>query len=233
MDNPDALASSVWSELETLARPAREKRRLAPETRSRIIISLCGLAPLSVKELSQLLDRNEAYVGDAIRPLVNSGDLTFLYPDQPRHPKQKYLAVQAVALVAVPEPIGVRETAPVHVAPVPTRAPAVPPEPALTPEALAARGRFKPNQWTNLGTVVVLGTALSWLHAPLWALIGAVAGLGLAILHMKTNSPQYQRYRTLHPQNRQRRHVTFLLLKATVALAETALVFFVVRALHP
>ena len=92
LDDTDAQASRAWPELEALANPARERRRLPPEVRSRIILELCAVAPLSVKDLSTLLQRSEAYVGDAIRPLVAAGDLTFLYPDQPRHPKQKYRA---------------------------------------------------------------------------------------------------------------------------------------------
>ena len=92
MDDTDAQGQSFWPDLQELAKPARERRRLPPETRSDIIVRLCAVAPLSVKDLSILLDRSEAYIGDAIRPLVNEGRLIFLYPDQPRHPRQKYMA---------------------------------------------------------------------------------------------------------------------------------------------
>lgn len=109
LEDTDAQGQSYWSDLEELARPARERRRLPPATRSEIIIRLCSMAPLSVKELSLLLDRSEAYVGDAIRPLVTAGDLTFLYPDQPRHPRQKYISAAAVNGTAAP-PRGVPDT---------------------------------------------------------------------------------------------------------------------------
>lgn len=102
MEDTDAQGQSYWSDLEELARPARERRRLPPATRSEIIVRLCSTAPLSVKELSVLLDRSEAYVGDAIRPLVAAGDLTFLYPDQPRHPRQKYVAAVPANGTAAP-----------------------------------------------------------------------------------------------------------------------------------
>ena len=151
MDDTDAQAQSYWPDLEELARPARERRRLPPEQRSQIIVQRCGRAPLSVKELSVLLDRSEAYVGDAIRPLVNAGDLTFLYPDQPRHPRQKYVSVRkngAAAKPAVsappqaheryaPPPPRIESTpAPVMIprpAPAPAPAPAPTPAPASGP----------------------------------------------------------------------------------------------------
>ena len=136
MEDTDAQGQSYWSDLEELARPARERRRLPPATRSEIIIRLCSMAPLSVKELSVLLDRSEAYVGDAIRPLVTAGDLTFLYPDQPRHPRQKYIGATAVNGTAA-QPRQVPDThekfappsrpATNPAAPVPAPAPAVPP----------------------------------------------------------------------------------------------------------
>lgn len=92
LEDSGSLVGSVWPALEELARPAREKRRLNPGVRDELIYELCSHAPLSVRELAQLLNRTEAYTGDAIRPLVESHHLTFLFPDQPRHPKQRYLA---------------------------------------------------------------------------------------------------------------------------------------------
>src|SRR5688500_11185220 len=53
---------------------------------------MCGRAPLSVRELALLLNRSEAYIADAVQPLVSSERLSFLYPDQPRHPRQRYAA---------------------------------------------------------------------------------------------------------------------------------------------
>jgi hypothetical protein len=90
-------ANALWPTLENLARPAREKRRLAPAQRDRLIMELCARAALSVRELAQLIDRTEAYTGDAIRPLIERKQLAFLYPDQPRHPKQRYLTPGSAA----------------------------------------------------------------------------------------------------------------------------------------
>ena len=136
MDDTDAQMQSYWPELEELARPARERRRLAPETRSEIILQLCAKAPLSVKELSELLDRSEAYVGDAIRPLVTGGDLTFLFPDQPRHPRQKYITGKKnTAPTPVPPPMPVPLPPPVPEIPRPHERYAPPAVPAPVPES--------------------------------------------------------------------------------------------------
>jgi predicted transcriptional regulator len=89
--NNDA-AALVWEELERIARPARDKRRLPPHLRDNLIVAMCGRAPLSVRELALLLNRSEAYIADAVQPLVSSERLSFLYPDQPRHPRQRYAA---------------------------------------------------------------------------------------------------------------------------------------------
>jgi hypothetical protein len=91
----DGELQSAWPELELLARPARERRRLDPTLFSALIVALCARAPLSVRQLSVLLRRSEAYVGDAIRPLVATGRIGFLYPDQPKHPRQRYVAASS------------------------------------------------------------------------------------------------------------------------------------------
>jgi hypothetical protein len=88
----DDAAALVWEELERIARPARDKRRLPPPVRDNLIVAMCGRAPLSVRELALLLNRSEAYIADAVQPLVSSERLSFLYPDQPRHPRQRYAA---------------------------------------------------------------------------------------------------------------------------------------------
>ncbi|MEX2610514.1 MAG: hypothetical protein WEA24_11250, partial [Gemmatimonadota bacterium] len=92
LDGTDYNLALIWPELQRVARPARERRRLDPEIFTALVAELCQRAPLSVKELAALLNRSEAYVGDAIRPLVGSGTLSFLYPDQPKHPGQRYVA---------------------------------------------------------------------------------------------------------------------------------------------
>lgn len=238
MDDTDAQANSVWPELEAIAQPARERRRLPPEQRSEIIVRLCSVAPLSVKELSTLLDRSEAYVGDAIRPLVNERQLTFLFPDQPRHPKQKYLANKPATAAAPPPappapasppaaiPIAVPAPSPIPV----TRPPATPVQPQpLSPyksqqkdHAHPAPARY-PNAWMNQVVLIVVGIVLGRSHASPWLLVAALTALGLSATHIIANSAQYALYRALSPTRR--RALTFVLLKSSVALLEISLVY--------
>lgn len=220
----------MWPQLEAVAQPARVRRRLSPEERSDIIVRLCALSPLSVKELSTLLDRSEAYVGDAIRPLVNDGRITFLFPDQPRHPKQKYMApapkpVAAPAAVTAPAPrfpvprpeIPVHAPSPQPPAPTSNDSEAKPSEPELI---------AKQSAWINAGVVVVMGIILAFSKAKLWPLFAAIAAIGLAASHIVMNSVQYDRYQTL--KGRDARPVIFVLLKAGVAMLEITVVYFVV-----
>jgi hypothetical protein len=215
----DAQNQPIWPELEEIARPAREHRRLAPAARSEIIIRLCARAPLSVRELSILLDRSEAYVGDAIRPLVNSGELTFLHPDQPRHPRQKYLAggseiPAAGVLPGLAEP----EEALVHARPDP-----------VTVQPGAVGPPSFPNQISNLAIAVLVGVLLGWNGLTGW---WAVA-LGVAALvswwHVAVESEQFQRFSQLTESAQKAR--AFLLLKSPITFGEIAVVYLIVRSI--
>ena len=234
MDDSDAQASGVWPDLEALARPARKHKRLPPETRSHIILKLCELAPLSVKELSVLLDRSEAYIGDAIRPLVTAGQLTFLYPEQPRHPKQKYLAAagdraqqvepptpqppQIIEPVATPHnferPFSERIIS--HAAP-----PSRPSSPTVA--------RF-PNQLTNIAVVVITGILLATLRTRSWFLFALLAALALSLAHIIAHSSQYEKFRELQNPDR-RRGLLFVVLKSGVAVIEIGIVYFAASAI--
>ena len=231
MDETDAQQQPYWDELEAIARPARERRRLAPDVRRLIIINLCRRAPLSVKDLSILLDRSEAYIGDAIRPLVSAGELTFLYPDQPRHPRQKYVAAASNGVASGPvlEPEDVEELVapardellrpasfprPMEGAPPPMEAP---PPPML------------PNQASNLVYVIVIGLILAFARVPYWWGAAAVAALALSWLHIATDSGQYRQFSSL--KFLRSRITGFILLKSVVAFVEIAAVYLLVRAL--
>ena len=185
-----------------------------------------------------LLDRSEAYIGDAIRPLVNDGRLTFLYPDQPRHPRQKYMAATGVAidlgplehpspidfvdeidpLIPVPDRMGEERVR--H--PLPSHAPRVPDE--------REPPRF-PNQATNLVYVIMVGVILGFTEISVWWLIAALAALALAWLHVARDSAQYQQFQGLQDFLNRRR--AFLLAKSAVTCLEIIVVFLVVRLIVP
>lgn len=244
MEDNDAQARGVWPDLEVLALRARQRRRLPPETRSAIILQLCRRAALSVKDLSVLLDRSEAYIGDAIRPLVSGGDLTFLYPDQPRHPKQKYLTAGATPAGPAPAPVPSPRPTP---APAPALmggpAPAFPrPEPAreagpvsaptsapapASDEPSDAKARF-PLQAVNTILVIAIGIILARQAVTTWPIYAAIAAMLLAAAHVVTRSRQFEQFRVLH--GKRNRTPIFVLLKGAVAVAEIAIVYFMTNA---
>ena len=66
----------------------------------RKVIETVGNNQLSVKEMMQLLslaDR-ENFLNNYLNPAIKDGFVHLLYPDSPRHPRQKYLlTVKGVA----------------------------------------------------------------------------------------------------------------------------------------
>ncbi|MEX2281036.1 MAG: hypothetical protein WEE89_00955 [Gemmatimonadota bacterium] len=269
-ENP---ASLVWDELERIARPARDKRRLSPAILDDLVVALCGRAPLSVRELATLLNRSEAYVSDAIQPLIARGRLSFLYPDQPRHPKQRYAArwteAPAVNLGVAPvektedlrfqppaqaesngiedadfesvdakpepdvelEPVPVYEPpmsprqSPVAVTiqpPAAARPPAEPArEPEVAPSLLSAR--------TNWILAAIVGVVLGITQPAAWPVFAVVAAGAIAVLHVTTDSMQYQRYRIL--DSTRGGPTKFIILKTLFALAEIVVLYFLSAAI--
>jgi ATP-dependent DNA helicase RecG len=90
----DADSMNVHEQLERIARPMRERQRLDRTTRDAILVALCGLQPLSLKELIDITGRSADSLRDAVQSLVSAHRLVFVFPDQPRHPRQKYVAVR-------------------------------------------------------------------------------------------------------------------------------------------
>ncbi len=90
-----AIDDVTRRELTEIAGPARNRRRLDTATRDAIIVALCARAPLSLREIASLVVRDEMYLSDVLSKLVASGRLRFLYPEQPSHPRQRYVAPEA------------------------------------------------------------------------------------------------------------------------------------------
>lgn len=82
---------TLWQELLEIAQPIRNNRRSPAKARDSVILSLCARAPLSTSQLAALLGRHEVHVREVLRTLIASEELEFLYPDQPKHPNQRYL----------------------------------------------------------------------------------------------------------------------------------------------
>ena len=193
---------------------------------------------MAVKDLSVLLDRSEAYIGDAIRPLVNAGELTFLYPDQPRHPRQKYMAASEVSVELTPIEEDLMEVPPGYLAPPvrperrredpPFRPPSADRLPANPPRAPESPPPPFPNPAVNLLYAVAVGVVLGLTAPPFWWAIAVVAAVLLSVWHRAANSAQYRQFGELDalPNGG-----AFLLLKSLVTLVEIALVFLATRAI--
>jgi hypothetical protein len=81
--------------LEELAKPAREHARLSAAARDALLVALCAVRPLSIHELSALVERSVPALREPLRALIARHELRFLYPRQPSHPGQKYVAAEA------------------------------------------------------------------------------------------------------------------------------------------
>jgi ATP-dependent DNA helicase RecG len=77
-----------------ISKLAREKKRLAPTEMLKLIIELCSIKPLMLKDLTQLLNRSENSIRSKLGELVRVDKLQLLYPNQINHPKQAYITVK-------------------------------------------------------------------------------------------------------------------------------------------
>ena len=68
-----------------------KNKKIAPDTMLEYIVELCAIKPFSAKELAKILNRDDRWVKkEYISKLLKEGKIKLLYPDQPKHPDQKY-----------------------------------------------------------------------------------------------------------------------------------------------
>jgi ATP-dependent DNA helicase RecG len=89
--SPEHRTGQVQARLAAISAEARTHSRLSPEALADTVIRLCTEAPLTRDELAELLHRNEGHIRRVIRPLLAEGRLNYLYPEQPSHPRQRYV----------------------------------------------------------------------------------------------------------------------------------------------
>lgn len=85
-------ATDLWRQLLAIAAGVRDQHHTDASTRNDVIVELCAITPLSLRQLTDLLGRDPDHLRDVIRPLMSSGRLAHLYPGKPSHPKQRYTA---------------------------------------------------------------------------------------------------------------------------------------------
>ena len=72
-------------------------QRKDPDEVKDVIVQLCRWKALQASEISQILDRDQAYITrQYLTPLVRNGMLAFTLPDNPAHPQQAYKAVEGL-----------------------------------------------------------------------------------------------------------------------------------------
>jgi hypothetical protein len=89
---PEAATAALLREI---ADPALARAHLDRPTRDAIIVRLCAVTPLTIRELAALTDRGAEHMKSVVGALVKSGDLTYLHPDRPRARGQRYVATSS------------------------------------------------------------------------------------------------------------------------------------------
>jgi hypothetical protein len=79
--------------------------RASPEQMDAAVLKLCAWRPLTREQLAGLTRRNARHLhNSALKRLIGSGRLEYLYPDQRHHPQQAYRTREAAAETAGDEP---------------------------------------------------------------------------------------------------------------------------------
>ena len=66
-------------------------KRTPPDIIKQVIKQLCASRPFKPGEIALLLKRNHRYVRDYfLAPMVESGELELVFPENPAHPQQAY-----------------------------------------------------------------------------------------------------------------------------------------------
>ena len=92
---PDKGALPLEEALLVIAAPVRSTRRADPAVTRSTILTLCRGRFLSLRELSELLDRgSESLRNGFISPMVKDGALELRYPDKPSRRDQAYRSRQ-------------------------------------------------------------------------------------------------------------------------------------------
>ena len=85
---PDQLPQHIKYLLITVGKRTAEKEKMIE-----LLIEICKWKPNTLKELSQIVQRNEKYLlENFVTPLRENGFLEYTFPDMPNHPEQGYKA---------------------------------------------------------------------------------------------------------------------------------------------
>ncbi len=100
--NSDSSSTNSDARFQRIIKPLANTRRYKTNDVKKAIVALCEVEPLSLRRLAELLNRTPNQVRNYIKPLLADGHLQLLYPENPKHPKQKYSSVKK-ARIDTPE----------------------------------------------------------------------------------------------------------------------------------
>jgi ATP-dependent DNA helicase RecG len=91
-DHLDALSDELPLDLKDIIKDLG-RRTNDKEKMNSVILKLCAWRPLTLKQLANLVQRNEKYMLGFIAPLREGVQVEYTYPDMPNHPDQAYKTV--------------------------------------------------------------------------------------------------------------------------------------------
>ncbi|WP_280549981.1 ATP-binding protein [Halomonas sp. 11-S5] len=85
----------AWEALQRIAAPVAAAKRTQPEAMQTTLLKLCRGRYLTLRQLSELLQRSPKNIGERhVAPLVKAGKLELRYPNVPNHRQQGYRTVE-------------------------------------------------------------------------------------------------------------------------------------------
>ena len=83
--------SNLTLEIQENIAEIASKKRADVKLMERVILHLCSLKPLELKELARILNRNDVGLrSNYLNRLIKENKIMLLYPGQINHPKQAY-----------------------------------------------------------------------------------------------------------------------------------------------
>ncbi|MEA3496004.1 MAG: AAA family ATPase, partial [Bacteroidota bacterium] len=77
-----------------------KERERNKEKAKQIIMSICAIRPYKLNELSILLKKGDNYISRKyIKPMIDSGDLQYKFPEMINHPNQAYLSKKKIRML--------------------------------------------------------------------------------------------------------------------------------------
>jgi hypothetical protein len=92
------VSSGGWERLTAIAEPIASRKRAPKEDVERVLMQLCALQPLTLEQLTKLLNRSvDGLRKDYLQPMIKGKRLRYKYPTIPNHPEQAYIAEEISA----------------------------------------------------------------------------------------------------------------------------------------